>query len=211
MNWDEWFKWFTDVNTIVEKGGFLAILAIVFAENGILFGIFLPGDYLLFLAGVLCGNGTFDVSIITLLFSVLAAAVSGSFVGYYTGKKVGKPYFQKENFFLKHKHIVHTRAYFFRFGGKTILISKFLPWVRTLAPILAGAVEMPFRRFASYNVIGGVFWVFTLVGSGYLLGEEYGEFIQNNLIYVILGFIGITSSIVYVSFKIGKMKKKKRF
>ena len=208
MNWDEIYEFLTNAEVAIRKGGYIALLSIVFAENGIIFGIFLPGDYLLFTAGLLCGTGVFNVNIGILLFAVWAAATMGTLVGYLTGKKVGKPYFQKESFFLKHKHIVQTRAYFFRYGGKTILVSKFLPWVRTLAPILAGAVEMPFRRFMIYNMGGAVLWVGLLIGGGFWLGDIYGKVLLDYLEYFILGFIIFTSGIVVFSYLKTQMKRK---
>lgn len=200
MSWDEIYELLTNAEVAIKKGGYIALLSIVFAENGIIIGIFLPGDYLLFTAGLLCGTGVFDVNIGILLFAVWTAAVSGTLVGYLTGKKVGKPFFQKESFFLKHKHIVQTRAYFFKFGGKTILVSKFLPWVRTLAPILAGAVQMPFKRFMAYNLAGSVLWVGVLVGGGFWLGDIYGKVLLDYLEYFILGFIVISTGIVLISY-----------
>lgn len=200
MSWDELYELLTNAEVAIRKGGYIALLSIVFVENGILFGIFLPGDYLLFTAGLLCGTGVFDVNIGILLLAVWSAATLGSFVGYFTGKKIGKPYFQRESFFLKHKHIVQTRAYFFRFGGKTILVSKFLPWVRTLAPILAGAVEMPFRRFMLYNMGGAFLWVGILVGGGFWLGDIYGKVLLEYLKYFIFGFVALTSGVVIFSY-----------
>lgn len=200
MSWDEIYEFLTNAEVAIKKGGYIALLSIVFAENGIIIGIFLPGDYLLFTAGLLCGTGVFDVNIGILLFAVWAAATAGTLVGYLTGKKVGKPFFQKESFFLKHKHIVQTRAYFFKFGGKTILVSKFLPWVRTLAPILAGAVQMPFKRFMAYNLAGSVLWVGVLVGGGFWLGDIYGKVLLDYLEYFILGFIVISTGIVLISY-----------
>jgi len=209
LNWDEIYEFFTNAEVAIRKGGYIALLSIVFAENGIIFGIVLPGDYLLFTAGLLCGTGVFEVNIFILLLAVWVAAVSGTLVGYITGKKVGKPYFQKESFFLKHKHIVQTRAYFFKFGGKTILAAKFLPWVRTLAPILAGAVEMPFKRFMTYNAVGAILWVGLLVGGGFWLGDIYGKVLLDYLEYFILGFIVLTSGVVVLSYLKTQMKNKK--
>jgi len=199
LNWDEIYEFFTNAEVAIRKGGYIALLSIVFAENGIIFGIVLPGDYLLFTAGLLCGTGVFEVNIFILLLAVWVAAVSGTLVGYITGKKVGKPYFQKESFFLKHKHIVQTRAYFFKFGGKTILAAKFLPWVRTLAPILAGAVEMPFKRFMTYNAVGAIRWVGWLVGGGFWLCDIYGKVLLDYLEYFMLGFIVLTSGLFVLS------------
>lgn len=210
MNWDEIYEFLTNAEVAIRKGGYIALLSIVFAENGIIFGIVLPGDYLLFTAGLLCGTGVFDVNIGVLLLAVWAAAVGGALTGYLTGVKVGKPYFQKENFFLKHKHIVQTRAFFFKYGGKTILVAKFLPWVRTLAPILAGAVEMPFKRFMLYNAFGAILWVGLLVGGGYKLGDIYGKVLLDYLEYFILGFIMLTSGVIVFSYVKSKMSKKKR-
>ena len=210
MDFDEIYELLTNAEVAIRKGGYIALLSIVFAENGVIIGVVLPGDYLLFTAGLLCGTGVFDVNIGILLFAVWSAAVGGTLFGYLTGKKLGKPYFQKENFFLKHKHIVQTRAYFLKFGGKTILAAKFLPWVRTLAPMLAGAVGMPIKRFMTYNVAGAVLWVGVLVGGGYLLGDIYGKVLLDYLEYFIIGFIVLSTGVVLISYMKTQMNKKKR-
>lgn len=210
MNWEELFEFITNAEVAIKKGGYIALLSIVFAENGLIIGVILPGDYLLFTAGLLCGTGVFDVNIVVLLLAVWAAATSGTLVGYITGQKLGKPYFQKESIFIKHKHIVQTRAFFFKYGGKTILVAKFLPWVRTLAPILAGSVEMPFKRFMMYNAAGAVLWVGVLVGGGYWLGDIYGKVLLDYLEYFIIGFILLTTGIVGISYFKTQMKQKNK-
>lgn len=210
MTFEELYEIITNAEVAIRKGGFIALISIVFVENGVIFGIVLPGDYLLFTAGLLCGTNVFDINIGVLLFSVWAAATGGTLAGYLFGKKVGKPFFQKESFFLKHKHIVQTRAYFLKYGGKTILVGKFLPWVRTLSPILAGAVEMPFRRFMIYNMVGSVLWVVILIGGGYWLGDIYGKVLLDYLEYFIIGFIALTTGIVVISYLKTQLKRKSR-
>lgn len=210
MTLEEIYEFITNAEVAIRKGGYIALLSIVFAENGIIIGVILPGDYLLFTAGLLCGTGVFNVNIGILLLAVWATATAGTLFGYLTGKKVGKPFFQKESLFLKHKHIVLTRAFFYKYGGKTILVGKFLPWVRTLSPILAGAVEMPFRRFMIYNMLGSVLWVGVLIGGGFWLGDIYGEVLLDYLEYFIIGFIVLSTGIVLISYFRTKMKRAKR-
>lgn len=210
MTLDEIYEFITNAEVAIRKGGYIALLSIVFAENGIIIGVILPGDYLLFTAGLLCGTGVFDVNIVILLLAVWFTATAGTLFGYLTGKKVGKPFFQKESLFLKHKHIILTRAFFFKYGGKTILVGKFLPWVRTLSPILAGAVEMPFRRFMIYNMMGSVLWVGVLIGGGYWLGDIYGKVLLDYLEYFVIGFIVLSTGIVLISYFKTKMKRAKR-
>ncbi|MGV3602421.1 MAG: DedA family protein [Dyadobacter fermentans] len=189
----EFFQYILNSEEIIRTGGLLVITFIVFAENGLFFAFFLPGDYLVFLAGVFCGTGILDVPILILLTSMLTAAILGSLVGYIFGKYFGDMFENRpDSFFFKKKHIETTRNYFEKYGSRTLIISRFLPIVRTFAPILAGLVKMPFTSFLVNNVVGGIIWIFTLTGGGYLFGEKF-PWIVDYVQYIILFFLAITT------------------
>ncbi len=201
-----WWNTLTHSQDIIRNGGLILLVLIVYAENGLLIGFFLPGDYLLFSAGLLCGTGDFTVELWKLLASVCAAAILGSYTGFIFGKVVGrKLYNRKNSIFFKQEHLIKTRAYFIKLGGRTLIVGRFLPIVRTFAPIMAGVVEMDFKKFSIYNVLGGFIWVFALILSGYFLGQRYPQ-ILNYLEYIILAFIILTGFVVLKTF-LGGTKK----
>ncbi len=189
----EFFQYILNSEEIIRTGGLIVITLIVFAENGLFFAFFLPGDYLVFLAGVFCGTRTLDVPIVTLLSSMIAAAILGSLVGYLFGRFFGGSLEnRKESFFFKKKNIDTTRKYFDKYGSRTLIISRFLPIVRTFAPILAGLVKMPWPRFMTHNVVGGFVWILLLTGGGYLFGERF-PWIVDYVHYIVLFFLAITT------------------
>lgn len=203
----DFWKTLLDSHELIHTGGLIVIALVVFAECGLFFGFFLPGDYLLFSAGLFCGTNELDVSIINLLLILLVASVSGNFVGYFFGKKVGRKLFlRKSSFLFKYEYLVRTRAYYMKYGGNTLIVARFFPIIRTFAPILAGVVEMNIRKFTIYNVVGGVLWIVSLVLSGYYLGRRFPNLI-NYLEYIIIGFLLITSIVLVRAFL--KMRKKK--
>ncbi len=192
----EWFQTLLNSQDIITKGGLILVTLIVFLENGMFFGFFLPGDYLLFSAGLLCGTGDFKVSIVTLTASLMGAAIIGSFVGYWFGRVVGRNLYKKEDsFFFKRKHIAQTRLYFTKFGGRTLVFGRFLPIIRTFAPIFAGVIELDFKQFSLYNILGGLVWVFSLVLGGYFLGIEFPGLLHY-IEYIIFAFFAVTTAIV---------------
>ncbi|MDX2188780.1 MAG: DedA family protein [Bacteroidota bacterium] len=181
---------------LIRNGGLVLVTLIVFIENGVFFGFFLPGDYLLFTAGLLCGTGDFPVSIFLLVICIACAAIGGSYTGYTFGRFVGNNFInQKENWFFKKEYLIKTRYYYIKYAGNTLLIGRFLPIVRTFAPILAGIIKMDFRRFMFYNILGGCIWVFGLVLTGYFLGQTFPELLHY-LEYIILGFVAVTTFVV---------------
>lgn len=187
------FNYIMNSEEIIQTGGLLAIILIVYIENGLFFGFFLPGDYLLFLSGVFVSTGLLEVSAFTLFFAIMAAAIAGSFTGYVSGRFFGdKIQNRKDSLFFKQKYITKTRKYFEKYGSRTLIIARFLPIVRTFAPILAGLVTMNFLRFTIYNIIGGFIWAFTLVGSGYYLGIKY-PWLIDYVHYIIIFFLAITT------------------
>ncbi|MCC6745439.1 MAG: VTT domain-containing protein [Acidobacteria bacterium] len=155
---------------IIRWGGVIALISIVFAETGLLVGFFLPGDSLLVTAGLFAARG--DLNVVVLLVSLSIAAIVGDAVGYAIGRRLGPKLFKKEDSLLfKRKHLVKAHEFYERYGGKTIVIARFVPIIRTFAPTVAGAAEMTYSKFAAYNVFGGLLWVFSMVLGGYALGS----------------------------------------
>jgi membrane-associated protein len=190
----------TDAQSIISKGGFFFLLIVVFAETGLFFGFFLPGDYLLFMAGLLCANGMFDVQITTLIFSLIIAGVLGNYAGYWFGYRTGPILFNKNDSLLfKKRYVVMAQQFYDKYGGMALILGRFFPIIRTFAPIFAGVVKVGIRKFTLYNIIGSVAWVMILCLSGYFLGIKYPT-IKNYLQYVILGFFIITSIPLIVAF-----------
>lgn len=196
----EMLKTLMNSNELIQAGGLAVILLIVYAENGLFFGFFLPGDYLLFSTGLFCSSGVISTPVFITAFAVALAALLGTLTGYYFGKVVGKKLlYKKDNMFFKYKHVVRTRLYYMKYGGNTLLISKFLPIVRTFAPILAGVVEMDFKKFFYFSIIGCLVWGAGLVLLGYYLGSLFPN-IVNYLEYIIIAFLVVTTAIVVKGF-----------
>lgn len=159
-----------DIVALVKAAGYFGIFAIVFAESGLLFGFFFPGDSLLFTAGILSSAGFFNIWLLAPI--IFFAAVLGDNVGYLIGKKAGEKLFQREDsFFFRHSHVVKTKKFFEQYGTKAIILARFVPIARTFAPTLAGVGEMRYRTFFLYNLIGGALWGFGLSLAGYFLGS----------------------------------------
>ena len=196
----EYFKILLDSEEIVSKGGLILITLIVYAETGLFFCFFLPGDYLLFTAGMFCGLGIIKVPVVLLILCIGAAAIAGNYTGYFFGKYLGYNLMQrKENFFFKKRYLDNTEKVFARYGGNALIIGRFLPVIRTFAPIVAGITHMKASIFALYNITGAMLWVLTLCLLGYFLGKEYPQ-ILNYVEYIILAFILLTSAAVINSF-----------
>ncbi len=189
----EFFQYLLNSEELIRTGGLIVITLIVFAENGLFFAFFLPGDYLVFLAGVFCGTQVLNVPILLLLTCLILAAILGSLTGYvfgwYSGEKLEK---KEDSIFFKKKYIETTQKYFKKYGSRTLVISRFLPIVRTFAPILAGIAKVPFPTYFLYNVVGGVVWIVLLTGGGYLFGEKFPGIIDY-VEYIILFFLAITT------------------
>jgi membrane-associated protein len=159
-----------DLVSLIRTGGYIGVSLIVFTESGLLIGLFLPGDSLLFTAGLLASQGYLNLPL--LMLCTFAAAVTGDSVGYYLGRRFGPRIFQREDsWFFKRRYVEETRTFFAKYGVKTIVLARFIPVVRTLAPVMAGVGEMHYRTFIVYNVAGGALWTIGLTLLGYLLGE----------------------------------------
>ena len=158
------------LDALIRWGGYVGLTAIVFTETGLLIGFFLPGDSLLITAGLVAAAGGLDIWWLNVL--LIAAAVSGDSVGYAIGARIGPRLFTREKSWLFNpRHVERTREFYARHGAKTIVIARFVPIIRTFAPVVAGVGQMPYRRFLVYNVVGGVGWVASMTWAGYLLGN----------------------------------------
>ena len=159
-----------DIVTIIKTAGYIGVFFIVFAESGLLIGFFLPGDSLLFTAGFLASQGYLNIGI--LAFGAFICAVVGDACGYYFGKKVGPKIFTKDDSLIfSKKNLTYANTFFEKHGKKTIILARFMPVVRTFAPIIAGVGRMNYRTFATYNIIGGALWAIGLSYAGYYLGK----------------------------------------
>lgn len=159
-----------ELTKILPTIGYLGIFSIVFAESGLFFGFFLPGDSLLFTAGFLASQGIFDIRILSILCFI--AAVSGDSVGYWFGHKVGRRLFHRKDSIFFHKDNLDKAEKFYEVHGKkTIILARFMPVIRTFAPIVAGIGDMNYKTFITYNLIGGLIWGVGLTISGYYLGK----------------------------------------
>lgn len=189
----DFFSLLLDSQKLIHYGGLTLLLVIIFIETGFIFGFFLPGDALLFTAGLLCGTNDLEINIFLLLFSVTGAAILGNLAGYISGKYFGKKLFAKENsFFFKKRHLETTKSYYTKYGGVSLIAGRFLPVVRTFVPILAGTIDMNFFKFKLYNITGAFLWVWTLIPIGYFLGSRFPHLIHQ-LEYFIIGIFLVTT------------------
>lgn len=190
-----------DPEKLLREGGFYVVVFVIFAETGLFFGFFLPGDYLLFLAGMFVATGKLDVNIYVLIAGLMVAAISGNFTGYWFGRKTGPVLYQrKDSFFFKKKFLKAAEAYYNKQGAFALIMGRFVPIVRTFAPIIAGVVKLDFRKFALYNISGAILWIASLTLLGYFLGKKFEREINQYLLYIILGFIVITTIPVIIAF-----------
>lgn len=202
-----------DPKNLIETVGLLGIFAIVFAESGLLVGFFLPGDSLLFTAGFFASGpssipSSLHLSLLPLLLGVAVAAVVGDQVGYAFGRRVGPTLFRREDSrFFKQAHVVKAREYFDKYGAKTIVIARFIPIVRTFTPVIAGVSDMNYRKFVTYNVVGGVGWSVGVTLLGFFLGQV--SVVANNLELAILSVV--TLSLVPILVEVLRHRRSRAF
>ena len=164
------FHLLTDVEGMIRWGGYAGLALIVFAETG--FFAFLPGDSLLVAAGIFCARG--DLDLLTVNVVLIVAAIAGDATGYAIGRRVGKALFARPSSrWFKRHHLIRTQLFYERHGGKTIVIARFLPILRTFAPVVAGIARMGYRRFAGFNIVGAAAWVVSMSLTGYALGKTF--------------------------------------
>jgi membrane-associated protein len=192
----EAFLFLTDVRGLIQAGGLLMICGIVFVETGLFFGFFLPGDSLLVTAGLFAAKG--DLNLALLLTLVSLCAVIGDQVGYVIGRRAGKAlYSRPDSFFFRKKHLERAHEFYEKYGGKTIVLARFVPIVRTFAPAVAGAAEMNYRKFVTFNILGGVLWVWSCVLLGFFLGKAIPDLDRYiHLVIAIVIFLSILPGII---------------
>jgi membrane-associated protein len=171
VDWiQSFFRTVYNVPELIRLVGLYGMICIVFSETGLMVGFFLPGDSLLVTAGLFAARG--DLNIWTLIPSLIVAAIVGNATGYYIGRRAGRALYSRPNSLLfRREHLIRTHEFYERHGGKTIILAQFMPIVRTFAPVVAGAAEMTYRRFATYNVVGAVCWITSMCLTGYFLGR----------------------------------------
>ena len=191
----------------IEHGGLWLILFVVFAETGLFAGFFLPGDSLLFVAGIYSTNianeiihtGNEYLDLLVLLVLISLAGIAGNAVGYWFGRKVGPTMYEwKENILFKRKYLRQAHDFYEKHGGGAIVIARFIPIIRTFAPIVAGIVQMDRKKFSFYNVIGCVSWVFSMLFGGHFLQKwilaEFGFDLKDHLEVIVLGIVLVTTA-----------------
>jgi len=196
MEWlKDIFHRLTDVETMIRVGGLTAMTLIVFAETGLLIGFFLPGDSLLVTAGVFAATGQLNLLHLNLL--LIAAAIVGDTVGYWFGRKTGPALFRRpKSLLFNPDHLRRAHDFYEKHGGKTIVIARFMPIIRTFAPIVAGMGQMEYRRFLSFNVFGGALWVLSMTLIGYFLGQIPGVKEHIELVIILVVFLSILPGII---------------
>jgi membrane-associated protein len=206
----------------IEHGGLWLLLLVVFAETGLFAGFFFPGDSLLFVAGIFStalaaeipfyqsANAFLDLVVLWVLITL--AGILGNFLGYWTGQKVGPAMFNwKDNLFFKKRYLIQSQAFFDKHGGAAIIGARFVPFIRTFAPIVAGIVGMERAKFTFYNVVGCSAWVFSMLFAGHYLQKwilsSYGFDLKEHLEVIVLGIVLVTTLPVIYNFLMHKKKK----
>jgi membrane-associated protein len=186
----------TSAEAIIKWGGYFGLTAVIFAENGLLVGFFLPGDSLLVTAGIFAARGDFNLWYLIALFTL--AGIFGTSVGYYIGYKTGKKIFTREDsFFFHKKHLNEARSFYEKHGAATIVLARFIPIVRTFAPLIAGVGEMQYSKFLIYNIAGGFGWVVSMLLIGYTLGATIpGVMDHLELVIILVVFVSILPGII---------------
>jgi membrane-associated protein len=184
----DFFRFVYNVPELIRLGGLIGLIVIVFAETGLMVGFFLPGDSLLVTAGLFAARG--DLDIVWLNVTLILAAIVGDATGYWIGRRAGQALYSRPNsFWFRREHLLKTHEFYERHGGKTIVIARFMPIVRTFAPVVAGAASMRYRDFAVYNIAGGILWVVSMTLMGYFLGRTVPEEIISRYIHLLIAVI----------------------
>lgn len=199
----ELIKAIYNVEAIILWGGLLLIAIIIFVETGLFFGFFLPGDSLLVTAGIFASLGYLNLWWLLLVASL--CAIAGDQLNYYIGRKAGRALFAREDSrFFKRKYLIQAQEFYKKYGPKTIVLARFVPGIRTFAPAVAGAAEMDYRKFVTYNILGGLFWVLGTVFLGYFLAASIPN--AKDYLHLIIGAV-IILSLIPVFREYWKMKK----
>jgi membrane-associated protein len=212
----EFFSRLRELESLLTWGGYPVLMFIIFAETGLLIGFFLPGDSLLVTAGVLVNAGLINPlgltsfeNLLVMNVTLMAMAILGDAVGYSIGYRAGPALFnRKKSFFFRQDHLVATQAFYDKHGGKTIILARFMPFARTFAPVVAGIARMPYRRFALFNITGGVTWIISMTFLGYFLGKVFDAKQIEKVIYLII-FVSV-SPVLFGALKQWWTKRKAR-
>lgn len=195
-----------DPEKLIETFGMLGVLAIVFIESGLLVGFFLPGDSLLFTAGLLSSTGTLP-DLWVLLVTIPIAAIAGDQVGYAIGRKAGPAIFNRpESRFFHRENVDRAQEFFDRHGPRTIILARFVPIIRTFAPVVAGVARMNYRTFLTYNIVGGVLWGVGVTTLGYFLGQV--DFVKANIEFVLIAIVGVSLIPVFLELYRGDRRRR---
>jgi len=195
------YNFLKDPTPFIQAGGLILVTLIVFAETGLFFCFFLPGDYLLFTAGLLCSTNIIKEPIWMVVLCIVVAAILGNYVGYYFGKLAGKGiYNRKDSWFFKRKHIETTEAFFIKHGGQALIMARFLPIMRTFTPIVAGIIKMEMGKFSWYIIVGAIAWGSSITLLGFFLGKIYPD-IVHYLGYIIIAFVSVTTIVAFLSYR----------
>ena len=183
------FHQLTDVRQLVQAGGYVGLTLIIFAETGLLIGFFLPGDSLIVTAGLLSAQPQFGLHVWLLGLLLTAAAILGNSVGYAIGKYSGPRLFTRDDSLLfKKKHLIRAHEFYQTHGGKTLVLARFMPIVRTFVPVVAGMAEMDYKSYTAYNVLGAVLWIWSMLFIGFVLGR-YIPGVEHHIEKVIIAVI----------------------
>ena len=198
-----------NLDDLVRSGGYLVLIAIVFAETGLLVGFFLPGDSLLVTAGLIAAlDNTLNIGLLNLL--LCAAAIAGDSVGYAIGYHAGPRIFSRENSWLFHKdHLLRAQRFYEKYGSKTIVLARFVPIVRTFAPAVAGVGKMQYKKFILYNIVGGIGWVCSMTLVGYFLGRIIPD-IEKKIHWVVLTVIFLSFIPIFRELHLARKEKKSK-
>ncbi len=211
MEWiQDFFRTVYNVPELIRLVGLYGLIFIVFAETGLMVGFFLPGDSLLVMAGIFAARG--DLNIATLIPCLLCGAIIGNATGYFIGHKAGRTLYSRPNsFFFRREHLIRTHAFYERHGGKTIVLAQFMPIVRTFAPVVAGAADMSYRRFAMFNVVGAILWISSMTLTGYVLAQTAPELVQKrvHVVVAVVIFLSLLPAMVgWLKSKLGSSAAK---
>ena len=195
----EFFRRIYNVPELIRMGGLIGLVVVVFAETGLMVGFFLPGDSLLVTAGLFAAKG--DLNIVWLNLAVMAAAILGDATGYWIGRRAGHALYSRPNsFFFRKQHLIKTHEFYEKHGGKTIVIARFVPIIRTFAPVVAGAAEMGYRQFATYNIVGGIGWVASMTLTGYFLGRAVPDIDKHiHIVVAVVIFLSLLPGIISIA------------
>jgi membrane-associated protein len=194
---------------LIRYGGLALVIIIVLIENGVFFGFFLPGDSLLFTAGLLCYLNVLDVDLAVLISGIAVASVIGYYIGYLFGYKTGEALYKRpDTLFFKKQYIYTAENFYKKYGGIALIMGRFLPIVRTFAPILAGVVRVDHKIFFIYNISGALLWPGVVVSAGYFVGSVFPDALHY-LNYIVIAFIVVTAIPVYSNIRQQRREKKR--